>query len=238
MRVAIIGYGKMGKEIEKIVVERKHAISFIIDVQNQEDFSKLNSSNTDVVIEFSGPESAYHNILRCLELNIPIVSGSTGWIDKYEAIATLFREKGGAFFYSSNYSVGMNMLFKLNKDLAHMMNGFPAYEVDIEEIHHTTKLDKPSGTAISLAKGIIEELDRKKKWELDSSTSGESIKIAAVRKENIPGEHTVTYESDIDIIQIHHAAKGRRGLALGAVLAAEFLKGKKGVYGMNDLLKF
>jgi len=238
MRIAIIGYGKMGKEIEKILLERKHAISYIIDVQNQEDFSKLNRSNTDVVIEFSGPESAHPNILRCLELNIPVVSGSTGWIDKYEATATLFREKGGAFFYSSNYSIGMNMLFKLNKDLAHMMNGFPAYDVDIEEIHHTTKLDKPSGTAISLAKGIMEKLDRKKKWELDSATSGESIKITAVRKENVPGDHTVTYESDIDIIQIHHSAKGRRGLAFGAILAAEFLKGKKGVYGMNDLLKF
>jgi 4-hydroxy-tetrahydrodipicolinate reductase len=238
MRIAIIGYGKMGKEIEKIILERKHSISLIIDVQNQYDFDKLKSSGTDVVIEFSGPESAHKNILRCLDLHLPVVSGSTGWIDKYEETAKQFMNKGGAFFYSSNYSLGVNILFKLNRDLAHIMNGFPAYDVNIEEIHHTTKLDKPSGTAISLAKGIIEELERKKKWELNSATSSESIKITALREENVPGVHTVTYESDIDILKIHHSAKGRRGLAYGAVMAAEFLAGKKGVFGMNDLLKF
>jgi 4-hydroxy-tetrahydrodipicolinate reductase len=238
MRIAIIGYGKMGKEIEKIILERKHSISLIIDIQNQDEFTKLITSNTDVAIEFSGPESAHQNILRCLEFNIPVVSGSTGWNDKFEVTANLFREKGGAFFYSSNYSIGANILFKLNRDLAHIMNGLPAYDVEIEEIHHTTKLDKPSGTAISLAKGIIEELDRKNKWELDSVTSGESVKITALREENVPGVHTVTYESDIDLLKIHHSAKSRRGLAFGAVMAAEFLVGKKGVYGMTDLLKF
>jgi 4-hydroxy-tetrahydrodipicolinate reductase len=238
MRIAIIGYGKMGKEIEKIIQERKHSISAIIDIHNQDEINKLNASNTDVAIEFSGPESAYKNILKCLELNIPVVSGSTGWIDKYDATAGLFKEKGGAFFYSSNYSIGVNILFKLNRDLAHIMNSLPAYDVDIEEIHHTTKLDKPSGTAISLAKGILEELERKKQWELDSASNEQSIKITALREENVPGVHTVTYESDIDILQIHHSAKGRRGFAFGAVLAAEFLAGKKGVFGMNDLLKF
>jgi 4-hydroxy-tetrahydrodipicolinate reductase len=238
MRIAIIGYGKMGKEIEKIILERDHSISLIIDIQNQDDFIKLKTSNTDVAIEFSGPESALKNILRCLELNIPVVSGSTGWIDKYEETADLFRKKGGAFFYSSNYSIGANILFKLNKDLAHIMNGLPAYEVNIEEIHHTTKLDKPSGTAISLAKGIIEELDRKNRWDLTPVSSPESVKISALREENVPGVHTVTYESDIDILKIHHSAKGRRGLAFGAVMAAEFLIGKKGVYSMSDLLKF
>lgn len=238
MRIAIIGYGKMGKEIEKILVERNHTISVIIDIQNQDDFIKLKTTNTEVAIEFSGPESAYQNILRCLELNIPVVSGSTGWIDKFEETADLFRNKGGTFFYSSNYSIGANILFKLNRELAHIMNALPAYDVEIEEIHHTTKLDKPSGTAISLANGIIKELDRKKKWELDSISNQESIKITALRKENVPGIHTVTYESDIDILKIHHSAKGRRGLALGAVMAAEFIAGKKGVFGMNDLLKF
>jgi 4-hydroxy-tetrahydrodipicolinate reductase len=238
MKIAIIGYGKMGKEIEKIINERKHSISFIIDVQNQDEINKLNSSNTDVAIEFSGPESAHKNIMKCLELNIPVVSGSTGWIGKYEDTARLFREKGGAFFYSSNYSIGMNILFKLNRDLAHIMKMQPTYEVDIEEIHHTTKLDKPSGTAISLAKDIIQELGRKTKWELDSATSNDSIKISALREENVPGTHTVTYESDIDVLKIYHSAKGRRGLAYGAVLAAEFLVGKKGVFGMNDILKF
>jgi 4-hydroxy-tetrahydrodipicolinate reductase len=238
MKIAIIGYGKMGKEIEKIILERKHSISLIIDVANQHDFAKIYTSNTDIAIEFSGPESAHQNILRCLELNIPVVSGSTGWMDKYEETANLFREKNGAFFYSSNYSIGVNILFKLNKELAHIMNGLPAYDVRIEEIHHTTKLDKPSGTAISLAKGIIEELKRKKKWELDLATSGESIKIAAIRQDNVPGIHTVSYESEVDILEIHHSTKSRRGLAFGAVLAAEFLAGKKGVYGMTDLLKF
>lgn len=238
MRIALIGYGKMGKEIEKIIAERNHTISLIIDIQNLDDFSKLKSTNTEVAIEFSGPESAHENILHCLELNIPVVSGSTGWIDKYEETANLFLEKQGAFFYSSNYSIGVNILFKLNRELAQIMNGLPSYDVEIEEIHHTTKLDKPSGTAISLAKGIMENLDRKRKWELDSATTEDSIQITAVRTENVPGVHTVTYESDIDILKIHHSAKSRRGLALGAVMAAEFLAGKKGVFGMNDLLSF
>ena len=238
MNIILLGYGKMGKEIEKIINERKHTVSFIIDIQNQPDINKINSSNTDVAIEFSGPEAAHNNILKCLDLNIPVVSGSTGWIDKYDETARSFKEKGGAFFYASNYSIGANILFKLNRDLAHIMKMFPSYEVNIEEIHHTTKLDKPSGTAISLAKGIIEEVGRKTKWELDNSSSAETIKITALRKENVPGIHTVTYESDIDILQIHHSAKGRRGLAHGAVVAAEFLMGKKGVYGMHDLLKF
>jgi 4-hydroxy-tetrahydrodipicolinate reductase len=236
MRIAIIGYGKMGKEIEKILMERNHTISIIIDIQNQEDFQKLKTTKTDVAIEFSGPESAHKNILQCLELNIPVVSGSTGWIDKYEETARLFLDKNGSFFYSSNYSVGVNILFKLNKYLAEIMDRQPEYDVEIEEIHHTTKLDKPSGTAISLAKGIVEKLKRKKSWALDSLPSGESIKISAVRKDNVPGDHTITYESSIDILKICHSAKARRGLAFGAVLAAEFLLGKKGVYGMDDLL--
>jgi 4-hydroxy-tetrahydrodipicolinate reductase len=238
MRIAIIGYGKMGKEIEKILVERNHTISLIIDIQNQDDYVKLKTTNTEVAIEFSGPESAHQNILRCLELSIPVVSGSTGWINKYEETANLFKEKGGTFFYSSNYSIGVNILFKLNRDLAHIMNKLPEYNVGIEEIHHITKLDKPSGTAISLANGIMKELDRKKKWELDSVTAEDSIEITSRREENVPGIHTVTYESNIDIIKIHHSAKNRRGLALGAVMAAEFIAGKKGVFGMNDLLKF
>lgn len=238
MRLAIIGYGKMGKEIEKIILERNHTISFIIDLNNQEEINQINSSNTDVAIEFSGPESAYKNILKCLELAIPVVSGSTGWINKYNETAELFKQKGGAFFYSSNYSIGVNILFKLNRDLAAIMNSLPGYDVDIEEIHHTTKLDKPSGTAISLANDIIQKLDRKTKWELDASSEPEALKIVALREENVPGVHTVCYESDIDILQIHHSAKGRRGFAFGAVMAAEFLKGKTGVYGMTDLLKF
>ena len=238
MRIAIIGYGKMGKEIEKVLNERNHSISAIIDINNYHEINKLNSSNTDVVIEFSGPESAYKNILKCMELKLPVVSGSTGWIDKYEETARLFKVSGGAFFYSSNYSIGVNILFKLNKDLARIMRALPTYNVDIEEIHHTTKMDKPSGTAISLAKGIIEEIGRKTKWELDGTGQEKAIKITALRQENVPGIHTVTYESDIDTLQIHHSAKGRRGFAFGAVLAAEFLYGKTGVYGMDDLLKF
>ena len=196
------------------------------------------STELERYLHFTETDGLPRNIIKCLELNVPVVSGSTGWIDKYDATAALFKEKGGAFFYSSNYSIGVNILFKLNRDLAHIMNNLPAYDVDIEEIHHTTKLDKPSGTAISLAKGIIEELGRKKQWELDSSSNEQSIKITALREENVPGIHTVTYESDIDILQIHHSAKGRRGFAFGAVLAAEFLSGKKGVFGMHDLLKF
>ena len=238
MKIALIGYGKMGKEIEKMALERKHQISAIIDLNNQGDLEKLSPSTTDAAIEFSNPEAAFSNVTACLKLGIPVVSGTTGWLDKMQEIHKLCKEQDGAFFYSSNYSIGVNILFKLNQELASIMNSLGSYNVSIEEIHHTTKLDKPSGTAISLAKDIIERLDRKSKWELDADSSPDALKITALRQENVPGVHTVTYESDIDILSLHHSAKGRRGFAFGAVLAAEFLQIKKGIFSMNDLLKF
>jgi 4-hydroxy-tetrahydrodipicolinate reductase len=238
MRIAIIGYGKMGHEIEKIAIERNHLVSYCIDLQNKHDFSLLNPDNTDVAIEFSNPEAAFNNISHCLDAGIPVVSGTTGWLSQFEEAVKLCNQRKLAFFYASNYSLGVNILFKLNKELSRIMNEFTGYDVDIEEIHHTTKLDAPSGTAITLANGICENYHRKKSWELGTASSPEVIAIKAIRLENIPGVHTVTWDSDIDTLKIHHSAKGRKGLAYGAVLAAEFLKGKQGVFGMNDLLQF
>ena len=238
MRVALIGYGKMGREIEKVLLDSSHQVSLIIDLPNQADMAKLEKTTTDVAIEFSNPEAAAGNVEACIGKGIPVVCGTTGWLDRMEQMRSLCLQKGGTFFYASNYSIGMNILFKLNRELAAIMNNFPEYDVRIEEVHHTTKLDKPSGTAISLAKDVIGSLDRKTSWELDKASNPAVLRIDAIRQENVPGVHTVTYESDIDIVQIHHAAKSRRGLAFGAVMAAEFINGKKGVFGMNDLLKF
>ncbi len=237
MRIAILGYGKMGREIEKTAIERMHSVELIIDITNKSDLNKENLSKTDVAIDFSTPDSAFNNILTCFDANTPIVSGTTGWLDKFEEIIKICKEKDQAFFYASNYSLGVNLFFQLNKHLASLMDVFENYDVDIEEIHHTQKLDAPSGTAISLAQDIISNLKRKSKWELDKAGDKDSIKIKAIREDNIPGIHTITYDSPVDTIEIRHSAKNRKGLALGAVMAAEFLYNKKGVFTMNDLLK-
>lgn len=238
MNLALIGYGKMGREIEGIARQRNHSVVLIIDVNNQHELKPENLRKADVAIEFTTPASAPANLRLCFEAGVPVVCGTTGWMDAWNTVVDACRRTEGGLFYASNFSLGVNILFFLNRKLAQIMNQFPQYDVQIEEIHHTTKLDKPSGTAITLANDIIKEYKNKKRWELDSRSSDESILIQAVRKENVPGVHTITWESEVDKLQLYHSAKSRKGFALGAVLAAEFMAGKKGVFSMNDLLHF
>lgn len=238
MKIALIGYGKMGKEIEKIAQERGNEIGLIIDLNNASDFNKEKFAGIDVAIEFTTPETAFDNIIRCFELGVPVVSGTTGWLSKFETIKKKCEETDGGFFHASNFSLGVNLFFELNKKLAAMMNPFQQFEVEIEEIHHTQKLDAPSGTAIVLAEGVIEKMDRKTKWEKESASSEDSIPVKSLRIENIAGIHTVSYSTPTDRIEIKHFSENRRGLAEGAVIAAEFLAGKKGIFSMSDLLKF
>ncbi len=237
MKIALIGYGKMGKTIERIAVTRGHKIVARVDPFNGEDFSAPGLATADIAIEFSRPETAFNNYLECFKLNLPVVSGTTGWLDKLGEVKAMC-EKGQTFFYASNFSIGVNILFAINEQLAKIMNKYPQYEVDITEVHHTHKLDAPSGTAITLAEGIFENLSRKTKWELDKQSSADAIAIKAIREGEVPGIHTVKYESEVDEITIHHSAKSRDGLALGAIIAAEFTQNKKGFLSMKDLLKF
>lgn len=236
-KIAIVGYGKMGKAIEKIALERGNEVPVIIDADNINDLQTTTLEKVDVAIEFTRPESAYPNIVTLLKNKVPVVCGTTGWIDKKEEVETLTKDNESAFFYASNYSVGVNLFFHLNKRLAELMNPFKEYDVEMEEIHHIHKLDAPSGTAITLAEGVFEGFDNKKSWELDQSTSPEKLNIRHKREGEVPGTHIIEYNSEVDSIEIKHTAHSRQGFALGAVLAAEFLAGKKGLYGMNDLLK-
>jgi 4-hydroxy-tetrahydrodipicolinate reductase len=237
VKIAILGYGKMGKEVEKIALARKHEVVLKIDINNLKEFTLSNLQNADVAIDFSFPDSAYSNIIKCFDANIPIVSGTTGWLDKFDEVISICKSKQKSFFYASNYSIGVNIFFHLNKQLAQLMDKMPDYDVSIEETHHVHKLDAPSGTAISLAKGILEHIIRKKEWKLNTSGEKETINITAIREDEVPGTHVITYESDVDSIEIKHSAKSRKGLAFGAVLAAEYLIGKKGYHTMDDLLK-
>ncbi|WP_417785783.1 4-hydroxy-tetrahydrodipicolinate reductase [Tenacibaculum sp.] len=230
MKIALLGYGRMGKEIEKIALQRGHEI--VIKASGKEVYD---ITEADVAIDFSIPSSAYDNISNCIDNNIPVISGTTGWLDKYEDIVNLCNEKKGAFIYASNFSLGVNVFFELNKQLAKMMSTLEQYNISIEEIHHTKKLDAPSGTAITLAEGVIENTN-KKAWELDEKTSEENIPITAIRTPDVPGTHTVTYNSEIDTIDIKHTAHNRQGFALGAVIAAEWLNDKTGVFTMRDVL--
>ncbi|MFY0626667.1 MAG: 4-hydroxy-tetrahydrodipicolinate reductase [Reichenbachiella sp.] len=237
MKVALVGYGKMGQAIEKILLERGHTISKTISINNPDDIQNIDSDNTDVAIEFTAPESAFANISNCLSNGVPVVSGSTGWLDQYIEVEKLCKEKKGGFFYASNYSLGVNIFFKINQVLAKMMNGH-GYESSMLEVHHTQKLDAPSGTAITLAEGLIENLKEKTSWINEAANQKDQIGIISERKENVPGTHVVTYESDIDTLEISHVAHSRKGFAMGAVLAAEWLVGKEGVFSMEDLLNF
>jgi len=236
MNIAIIGYGKMGKEIERICLERGHQVPLKIDITNQADLNKENLATIDVAIEFTVPASAFNNYMTCFESNVPVVSGTTGWLDRLPEVEALCVKENKAFFYASNFSLGVNLFFELNKKLAKLMNPFPEYDVAQEEIHHTQKLDAPSGTAITLAEGVLENLDRKKQWTLQEFNSIEDFQIVAKRLGKVPGTHTITYDSDVDSIEIKHTAKSRVGFALGSVLAAEYMNGKTGLHGMNDLL--
>ncbi len=242
MKIALIGYGKMGKTIENIAILRGHEIVLRLDVNNPEDFEKL--SEADVAIEFTRPESAVGNLEKCIAAGVPIICGTTGWLKHFDHIAALTKAQNSSFFYASNYSIGVNIFFEINKRLAEMMNTQPQYDVKMEEIHHTQKLDAPSGTAITLAEGIFQNIDRKTNWvcapENSSNTEGseKDIIITAKRIDPAPGTHTVTYDSPIDTIEITHTAHSREGFATGAVLAAEWLYGKKGVFSMKDMLGF
>jgi 4-hydroxy-tetrahydrodipicolinate reductase len=231
MKVALLGYGKMGQTIEKIAKNRGHEIVLIVD----KDSPAYDISIADVAIDFSIPSSAVDNISNCLNNNVPIISGTTGWLDSIEEMKALCAKNEGAFIYASNYSLGVNIFFELNNHLAKMMGNLNQYDVAIEEIHHKQKLDEPSGTAITLAEGVIEQT-KNTQWELDKATQENSIPITAIRSPEVPGTHTITYNSEVDQIDIKHTAHNRQGFALGAVVAAEWIIGKKGVFTMKDVL--
>jgi 4-hydroxy-tetrahydrodipicolinate reductase len=231
MKIALLGYGKMGKVIEKILLQRDHEI--VLRKSSATTFDGLLSA--DVAIDFSVPSVAVENISECLNNSIPVISGTTGWLEHYPVMVKLCEEKNGAFIYGSNFSLGVNLFFDLNEKLAKMMSQFEQYEVEIEEIHHTQKLDAPSGTAISLANGIIEN-SKYCQWTLNENPSETEIYIDAQRIENVPGTHSVIYDSLVDAIEITHTAHSREGFAFGAVIAAEWIFGKKGVFTMKDVL--
>jgi 4-hydroxy-tetrahydrodipicolinate reductase len=248
MKIALLGYGKMGKEIEKIALQKGHTISFRISKKNKEELQKLNAENTDVVIEFTSPESAFENVKFCLEKGVSVVCGSTGWNEQKKEIEKLIATKNEqnqnlAFFWASNFSVGLNIFLEINKYAAKLMQNYSSYDVVITEIHHKEKKDAPSGTAITLAETILENYDSKQEWQLVENNTAENsinpttIPIFAEREEDVKGTHTTTYSSSVDDISLTHKAHSREGFAKGAVLAAEFLKDKKGVFGMTDLLK-
>lgn len=238
MKIALIGYGKMGKAIEQIAISRGHEIVSIIDITNPDGFTSETFKNADVAIEFTTPDTAYGNYLKAFEAGVPVVSGTTGWLDKLEKVKELCEKEGKTFFYASNFSIGVNIFFVLNKYLAKIMNNFPAYDIKLTETHHIHKLDAPSGTAITLAEGILEEVDRKNRWTLDKEEQPSDLPIFAIREGEVPGIHEIVYDSEVDYISIKHDAKSRQGFALGAVVAAEFTAGKRGFLGMEDMLKF
>ena len=230
MKIALLGYGRMGKEIEKIAFQRGHEI-----VIKSNSNSTYTITDADVAIDFSIPTSAIQNISNCINHQVPVISGTTGWLEKYDDVVLLCKEKNGAFLYASNFSIGVNVFFELNKQLAKMMHTLEDYNVSLEEIHHTKKLDEPSGTAITLAEGIIEN-SAKTNWELGGGSSSDFIPITSKRITDTPGTHRVNYASKVDTIEIKHTAHSRKGFALGAVVAAEWILNKKGVFTMNDVL--
>ncbi|MCP9610572.1 4-hydroxy-tetrahydrodipicolinate reductase [Coprobacter tertius] len=237
MKIALIGYGKMGHIIEKIARKRGHEIVSIIDINNPEDFESEAFKSADVAIEFTVPAVAVNNYRKAFAAGVPVVSGTTGWLEHLPEIKEACKN-GNTFFYASNFSLGVNIFFALNKYLAGIMDGFPEYDVRMEEVHHIHKLDAPSGTAITLAGDLIDNIKRKTSWIVGKEPEKNEIGIKAIREGEVPGIHTVIYESEVDSIRITHDAKSREGFALGAVIAAEFTHGKKGFLTMQDMLKF
>lgn len=233
MKIALLGYGKMGKTIEEIALNRKHEI--VLRVSNGIDSYDLSKVDIDVAIDFSIPSAAYKNITTCFKHKIPVISGTTGWLERYDDAVAVCKEEDAAFIYASNFSIGVNVFFHLNTKLAKMMKGLPDYSVSLEEIHHTKKLDAPSGTAISLADQIISENTNYNAWELDHADKHE-IPIYVKRISDVPGTHVVTYKSTVDTIEIMHTAHNRQGFALGAITAAEWIQDKKGIFSMDDVL--
>jgi 4-hydroxy-tetrahydrodipicolinate reductase len=238
MKIALIGYGRMGHEIESIAIKRGHLVKLIIDQDNEKDLNRANLSGIDVAIEFSSPVAAFNNIKKCLNEKVPVVSGTTGWLERYNEVVETCNKNNTAFIHSSNFSIGVNLLFRLNTELAKQMARYRDYDVSIEEIHHTKKLDAPSGTAITLAGGIINEHPGYKKWCFENDKTDECIPINSVRVGEIPGTHTVTWDSDIDTISLRHEAKNRKGFAMGAVIAAEFIHSRAGIFSMKDVMGF
>jgi len=236
MNLALIGYGKMGKEIEKIAVSRGHKINLIIDINNPEDLTVENLQKCDVAIEFTIPKSAVNNYNICFEAGIPVVSGTTGWLDKKDEVIKKCTETNGTFFYGSNFSVGVNLFFELNRKLAELMSSRTEYNVEMTEVHHIHKLDAPSGTAISLADDILDLLPGKTSWVNDKTPDEKELNIKSERRGEVPGIHSIKYESEVDFIEITHHTKSRQGLAFGAVLAAEYCLDHKGILTMRDVL--
>jgi 4-hydroxy-tetrahydrodipicolinate reductase len=236
MKIALLGYGRMGREIEKIALERGHQIVLIIDADNLGELTPTNLSHADVAIDFSTPASAVSNVLTCFQAGVPVVCGTTGWLDRMDEVRQDCLSQNQTFFYASNYSLGVNLLFAVNRYLAGLMNRITDYEVSVKEIHHIHKLDAPSGTAISIANDLVAGLDRKTAWKINESGDPTVIGINAVREGEVPGTHFVTWNSEVDTIEISHIAKSRKGFAQGAVMAAEYIQGKKGMFTMSDLL--
>lgn len=237
MRIVLIGYGKMGKEIERIAIDRGHQIVSKIDIENPDDLISLTNKDVDVAIEFSNPISAFSNIMKCIEKQIPIVCGTTGWLEKKAEVEKATQSFDSTFFYASNYSIGVNLFFKLNKQLAKLMQPHAGYDIYTNEIHHVEKKDSPSGTAITIAEGIMSQYSNKTKWVNNEIPGADEIAIWSQRESAKPGTHTVKYISKVDQIEVTHEAFSREGFALGAVIAAEWILGKKGVLGMDDMLK-
>jgi len=247
MKIALLGYGKMGKIIEKIATDRKHEIVLKIDFDNLHELTPENLKQADVAIEFTTPSSVISNINVCFEAGVPVVVGTTGWYDKLDEIKQQCEVGSHTLLYATNFSVGVNIFFHINKVLARLMNNYPYYEVQVEEIHHTQKLDSPSGTAITIAEGIIENLDAKKNWanvlvadgkDSDDNVGNSALLIESYRMDSVPGTHTVIYDSEVDSIEFKHTAHNRNGFALGAVLAAEWLNDNPGFHSINDMFNF
>lgn len=236
MKIALIGYGKMGKTIEEVALKRGHTVNLRIDIDTIDSFTKENLQQCDVAIEFTGPHSAKENILRCLDAGTPVVSGSTGWLEQWAEVEKYCKDKNGSFLYASNFSVGVNIFFELNKKLAQLMKQHSDYDVSLTEIHHTQKKDAPSGTAITLAEQVLHEVPAKTKWVNEVSADPKDLVILSKREDPAPGTHSVIYRSAIDDIEIIHTAHSRQGFALGAVLAAEFIQSKKGIFNMQQVL--
>ncbi|THU34790.1 4-hydroxy-tetrahydrodipicolinate reductase [Niastella caeni] len=236
MKIALIGYGKMGHAIEEIALQRGHEIVLKVGIENIEDNTIENIRKADVAIEFTGPEVAFDNVIKCLQAGVPVVSGSTGWLQRFDEAKAFCNKQNGALLYASNFSVGVNIFFAINKKLAELIAPHREYNVSLTEIHHTQKKDAPSGTAITLAEGILKSIRQKKQWVNEASNNPEDLQIISERIDPAPGTHSITYTSDIDDIEIKHTAHNRKGFATGAVLAAEFLQNKKGIYSMSDVL--
>jgi 4-hydroxy-tetrahydrodipicolinate reductase len=238
MNIAIIGYGRMGHEIESAALARGHAVKLIVDKDNMDDLNERSTRDVDVAIEFTTPETAFENVVKCLRMKIPVVSGTTGWLNDYDKAVDVCNENRTSFIHSTNFSIGVNILFRLNRELAGYMSRLEQYKPFIEEIHHIKKLDAPSGTAITLAQGIAAGHAGYDGWCPDESTEHGKVPVKAIREGMVPGTHTITWNSDIDVISLRHEARNRKGLALGAVIAAEYIYNRTGVFTLDQVLGF